>query len=200
MTLIYRRRVAVTFLTTLAVACGAPKDQSPFEAEGLRAGMRFSDLDHKTTSAHGDDWKRENEGFGLVEYRRGVLPPAGSTGGREVRALVDTPANRVVEVAYSKPGSLEDSVAFRKEMADLAAKWDKITGGVRHVTGGNAAFGPYFVEWITPDSAWSGTIYYFKHERTGGSSPDGLAIKELKWEQRMFARLDSIKKAGGRGY
>jgi hypothetical protein len=191
--------LALIVLSTLGVACRAPKNESPFESHGFRAGMRFSDLDHQT-SGHGSEWTSEPFGFGIIQFHRGVLPPAGNTGGRVVRALVDTADDRVLELAYEKPSALEDTASFRREMGDLAAEWDKITGGVRHVTGGNAAFGPWFTEWVSPDSLWSGTIFYFKHERTGGSSASGLAIKDLKWQQRMFARLDSIKKAGGRIY
>jgi len=97
-------------------------------------------------------------------------------------------------VTYAPIDIPADTAAFIKEMADVASEWDKITGGVRDQNGQPP--GPYFIQWTSPDSVWTGTINYFGSPRGNGGRPNSFEIKERKWQDRQLARLDSLQSAG----
>jgi hypothetical protein len=187
------RRILASLIASALVACASQKNQSPFESHGLRAGMRFSDLDHRT-SERGGEWKRENLMMGIVHFERTQQPIGDNPRAARIIATVDTADNRVLEVTYAPIDIPADTAAFTKEMADVASEWDKITGGVRDQTGQPP--GPYFIQWTSPDSVWTGTINYFGSPRGTGGKPDSFEIKERKWEDRQLLLLDSLKSAG----
>src|SRR5450759_2317891 len=193
MNIIPRRILAFVIVPSALLACASQKNQSPFESHGLRAGMRFSDLDHRT-SERGGEWKRDDLIPGIVHFERTQQPIGDNPRAARILALVDTADNRVLEVMYAPIYIPADTAAFTEEMADVASEWDKITGGVRDQNGQPP--GPYFIQWTSPDSVWTGTIHYFGSPRGNGGKPDSFEIKERKWQDRQFARLDSLKSAG----
>jgi hypothetical protein len=187
------RRILAFLIASALLACASQKNQSPFESHGLRAGMRFSDLDHRT-SERGGEWKRENLMMGIVHFERTQQPIGDNPRAVRIFAIVDTADNRVLEVTYAPIDIPADTAAFTKEMADLASEWDKITGGVRDQN--SQPPGPYSIQWTSPDSVWTGTINYFGSPRGNGGKPDSFEIKERKWEDRQLLLLDSLKSAG----
>jgi len=190
---IISRRILASVIASALIACASQKNESPFESRGLRAGMRFSDLDHRT-SERGGQWKRDDLMMGIVHLERTQQPIGDNPRAARIIALVNTADNRVLEVTYAPIYIPADTAAFTKEMADAASEWDKITGGVRDQNGQPP--GPYFIQWTSPDSVWTGTINYFGSPRGTGGKPDSFEIKERKWEDRQLLLLDSLQSAG----
>ena len=172
-----------------------PKDQSPFEWHGLRAGMRLSKLDH--LSEPGAAWKRQPFMFNVIGLQRATAVQNDKLGAGDLQVIADTTADRVLEVQYAPawiPTDSSNRLAFEREMIALGDEWDKIPGVIRQQTGQTT--GPYFFEWATPDSTWRGTIHYYGSAKRAGR-PSSVSISELHWDQRVFTPIiDSLKRIG----
>lgn len=180
------RAILVTGLATLlgATACEQRGPRSPFESHGLRAGMSFSQLDRRTENV-ASVWKRERLMFSVFGFERtNAMAPTGSAPRwATVRALVDTADNRVYEVTY---GPHMPDTLFDKEMEALAAKWDRLTNGVRTQTGNPP--GAFFITWRSADTLWSGRIHYYAG-LDGRPRPSSFASIDNTWQDRAMRRL-----------
>lgn len=190
-----RVRDEFTSLThsTLVLIGRERKDQSPFEWHGLRAGMRLSEADRLSQPAR--PWERTPFLRSVVGFRRYTAPQNKDLGAGTLTILADTAEDRVLSVDYGVTWMPKDSaprVAFEHEMEALGQKWDKLPGVIRQQTGQTT--GPYFFEWATPDSTWSAEIYYDGSVRRAGR-PTGFEIKEMHWDQRVFAQISDSMKA-----
>lgn len=169
-----------------------PKDQSPFEWKGLRAGMRFSKVDRLSYPAA--PWKRTPFILNVVGFERYTAVQNKDLGAGTLTILADTAADRVLEVNYAAAWIPHDStqrLAFEREMVALGLKWDKMPRVIRQQS--SQSTGPYSFAWATPDSAWKATIFYEGSVRHAGR-PTGFQIQELHWDQRVFAQIsDSMK-------
>jgi hypothetical protein len=168
------------------------KHQSPFEWKGMRAGMRFSELDD--LSNPGSPWQRTPLMVSVVGLERSTAVENEELPAAALRTIVDTSANRVFEVSYSPiwlPKDSSNRLAFERDMLALGNEWDKMPGVIRQQTGQTT--GPYFFEWATPDSAWKATITYDGSVRRAGR-PTSVTIEELHWDERLLDKLvDSLK-------
>jgi hypothetical protein len=170
----------------------APNDQSPFEWRGLRAGMRFSRLNRLTQLATA--WKCTPYFLSSVELERNIALESNDFSAGHVVALVDTTGQRVLKVRYTQswiPHDTGQEVDFERELTALAIRWDNVPGVIRHPW--NAHEGPSYAEWQTPDSLWSGKIF-FHQDPPAPARPEGLEIEEIQWSQRLEAGItDSLK-------
>ncbi len=167
--------LAIAFLTS----CES-KNESPFESHGMRAGMGFVDLTHRT-AARGTDWKRTPFMTSVIGVERTFQPSADNPRTVRITAIVDTTDNRVLEIQYTPVFEPTDTAAVSAELNALAAKWDKITSGVRDQNGQGRA--PYFIRWQSPDSVWTGKIFY-NSPPSGGGRPESFESSDRNWESR----------------
>jgi hypothetical protein len=178
----------------LVLTGGEPKEQSPFEWKGLRAGMRFSKLDRLSTP--GSPWKRTPFIITVLGFERSTASENENLVAGSLQVIADTAADRVLEVSYAPrwiPKDSSNRLAFEREMVALGYEWDKMPGVIRQQTGQTT--GPYFFQWVTPDSTWRATISYDGSVRRAGR-PASLRIDELNWSDRALARLsDSVSAA-----
>lgn len=169
-----------------------PKDQSPFEWKGLRAGMRFAKVDRVSHPA--GPWKRTPFLMSILGCERGTAFQNTGLGAGRLTILIDTVADRVLEVNYSPTRIPNDSTqkrAFEREMVAVGLEWDKMPGVIREQHGQSTS--GYSFAWGTPDSVWRATISYDESVRRAGR-PTGLQIEELHWNERMFEQMsDSMK-------
>jgi hypothetical protein len=164
-----------------------PKEQSPFEWKSLRAGMRFSKLDHLSTP--GSPWKRERFLMSVLGFERSTALENEKLVGGSLRVIVDTAADRVLEVNYQPrwiPKDSSNRLAFEGEMIALGYEWDRMPGVIRQQKGQTT--GPYYFEWVTPDSTWRATISYYGSVR-GAGHPSSLMIDERNWGDRVLEQL-----------
>jgi hypothetical protein len=176
----------------VAVLAGRePKEQSPFEWEDLRAGMRFSKLDRLSTP--GSPWKKTPLLPSVLELERSTALENENLRAGNLQIVADTAADRVLEVSYAPSWIPKDSsnrLAFEREMVALGYEWDKMPGVIRQQNGQTT--GPYFFEWVTPDSTWRGTIRYEGSVSHAGR-PASLRIDEVHWGDRLLGQLsDSV--------
>lgn len=179
-----RRTLFTLGLLVLAAAC-EPKRESPFEARGLRAGMSFIDLSHRTVT-HDSDWRSAPLAGSVRVFDRTMRPERTNPRAARLEVVVDTADNRVLELNYSPLYNVADTAAVNAELTALATKWDKITNGVRDQS--SEGPGPYTITWTSPDSVWTGQIFHTMPSR-GSAKPNGFAIEERKWKDRLLARM-----------
>ena len=190
-----RPYVSKTFARLTAAATNLferePKEQSPFEWRGLRAGMTFSRLDRVTRPASA--WKCTPVLLSVVGLERGIAVESEDFSAGHVVAMVDTVGQRVVDVRYNvswMPSDISGRVALEREMTALAAKWNAMPGVV--YTPRNEHDGPSFASWRTADSVWKATIFYSQSK--GTVRPDGFEIEEIQWGERAIREVpDSVK-------
>ena len=169
-----------------------PRNQSPFEWKGLRAGMRFSKLDRLSQPATA--WKCTPFFLSSVELERNMADNDDFSAGH-VDALVDTVGQRVLQVRYGVAWIPHDTarklVDLERDMIAVAAKWDKMPGVIHHPLDPHES--TTLATWDTPDSLWRATIYYSLDSHKS-DRPEGLQIEELHWDQRVMASIpDSVK-------
>jgi hypothetical protein len=188
----YRPRpiiLSLALATALTAGCERP-DESPFESHGVRAGMRFSELDRRTRP-EASEWKREPMFFGVLSMSRSkrLHPTREKLRWATFMVTVDTADDRVYEVVVAP--HMTDSL-FDVDMQALAARWDGITNGRRRQTGQRP--GPFFITWQSADTLWSGRIYYYA--RSDGSSRAGsFASVDNTWGDRVFRRIKAAAEA-----
>ena len=101
----------------------------------------------------------------------------------QLEVVLDAADNRVLELNYSPLFNAADTAAVNAELTGLATKWDKLTKGVRAQS--RQGPGPYTITWTSPDSLWTGQIFYSVLSRGGAGRPTGFAINERKWQDRI---------------
>ena len=180
-----RRTLFTLGLLVLAAAC-EPKRESPFEARGLRAGMNFIDLSHRTVT-HDSDWRSAPLAGSVRVFDRTMQPERANPRAARLEVVVDTSDNRVLELHYTPIYNVADTAALNAELTALATKWDEITDGARD----QRSLGPhpYTITWISPDGAWTGQIFYSVLPLGFVARPNGFAINERKWRERILARI-----------
>lgn len=181
--------LSLALATTFAAACERPAE-SPFESHGVRAGMRFSELDRRTRD-EASAWKQEPMFLTVLSMSRSkrLHPTREKLRWATVRATVDTVDDRVYEVVVAP--HMTDSL-FDVEMEALAARWDAITNGRRTQTGHRP--GPFSITWQSADTLWSGRIYYYARS-DGSSGADAVASVDNMWGDRLIRRATAAAEA-----
>jgi hypothetical protein len=171
---------------------GNSGNQSAFEWRGLRGGMSFAKLDR--ISNPGTPWKCTPMILNAVGLERSIALESGKFSAGQLKAIVDARARRVVDIGYSTSSMKPDDpqrVELESEMSKLATKWDNMPGVIRRPT--SPRHGPHFAEWVTPDTSWKASIFYYG-DLQGVDRPTGFEIEQLGWGERMTAEVpDSIK-------
>jgi hypothetical protein len=161
---------------TLACA-DKPRNESPFEWNGIRGGMSFRTLDRMSG---GSEWKSEGLIPGIVLRSRATRWQSKHPFGARIDAMMDTVEDRALEVGYYDIGI---DTAFHRQMEALKLEFDRISGGKRDSSDGwDRGYGPWFITWRTPDSAWEARMGYQDRNISG------FQIKEIGGADRVMQR------------